>query len=579
MTLRSQRWFGTRNLSGFIHRTTLTPTGVTPRQLEGRPIVGIATSYSEYTPCNLHFRALVNHIRRGVLEAGALPMEFSTVSLGENLLKPTAMLLRNLMAMDVEECIRGYPMDAVVLVGGCDKTLPALLMGSASVDLPTIAAAGGPSDAGHHAGKEIGGATEVWAIAQRLRAGEASEDEFDALEADIMTTPGHCNEMGSASTIASLAEALGMAPLGTAMIPAMDGRRYAAAADAGRRAAEMVQGGPRPSEILVPAAFDNAITLLMALGGSTNAIVHLLALAGRVGVELSLDRFDEISRRTPVLANVRPSGTHLVNALHAAGGVPAVLEELRDVLALDAPTVTGRTLGEELERFGASSDPDVVRARARPLRGEGGIAVLRGTLAPDGAVIKTAAAGDRLTTHRGRAVVFENVLDVQARIDDPDLEVDADSVLVLRNCGPRGGPGMPEWGMLPIPRKLAEAGVQDMVRNSDARMSGTAHGTVVLHAAPEAAVGGPLALVQDGDEIVLDVPNRRLDLLVPEEELERRLVGWRPPAPAYRRGYGALYLGHVMQADQGCDFDFLRRDGDDFEREPLGILDGWIGGW
>ncbi|GAA2436542.1 L-arabinonate dehydratase [Actinomadura vinacea] len=579
-TLRSGRWFGTDDLSGFAHRSTLTPIGLSPEHFDGRPFVGIAQSWSDFAPCNAHFRQVAEHVKRGVAEAGGVALEFPTISLGENLAKPTAMLFRNLMAMDVEESIRMYPMDAVVLLGGCDKTLPAQLMGAASVDLPTVVVTAGPTSPRSYGGRRLGGGTDAWKLAERVRSGAADGSDVAAMEAAIMSTPGHCNEMGSASTITAVSEALGLAPAGSSTVPAMDGRRLAGAAAAGWLAVRMARdGGPQPSRILSREMFENAITLLMALGGSTNTIVHLLALAGRVGVELGLDDFARISARTPLLANLRPSGEFLLQDLDAAGGVPAMLAELAPLLHLDVPTVTGRTLGEEVAGAKAT-DRSVIASLDEPRAPTGGLAVVHGSLAPGGAVIKTSAASPELCVHRGPAVVFENVRDLAARIDDPELDVEPSSVLVLRNSGPKGGPGMPEWGMLPIPAKLLARGVTDMVRVSDARMSGTAFGTNVLHVAPESAAGGPLALVRDGDPIVLDVPAGRLDLEVDPAELERRRAELRPPTPRYRRGYGALYLRHVQQSDKGCDFDFLAKhpeEGPDNEAE--GILEGWHGGW
>ena len=576
--LRSERWFGGRDISGFIHRASLHAEGISRNALAGRPVVGICNSWSELVSCNLHFRGLAEAVKRGVLLAGGLPLEFPTISLGENLMKPTAMLFRNLMAMDVEECIRAYPLDAVVLLGGCDKTVPAQLMGAASADVPAIMITGGPSEPAWFRGRPLGAGTDLWHYADELRAGRMSEAEFDELETAATPSFGHCNEMGTASTMASLVEALGMCLPGTAAIPAVDAARARAAEATGARAVELALGGPPPSQILTAEAFDNAITVLMALGGATNAVIHLIALAGRVGVPLTLDRFHELSRSTPLLANVRPSGEHLVEQLHRAGGIRALLLELAPLLHGDALTVTGGTLAEGFA--GAEVlDRSVIAPLDAPLAAEGGIAVVRGTLAPDGALIKRSAASSELLRHRGPAVVFEDVYDLAARIDDPALDVSPDSVLVLRNAGPKGGPGMPEWGQLPVPKKLLQRGVTDLVRVSDARMSGTAFGTVVLHVAPEAAVGGPLRAVRDGDPIVLDVDAQRLDLDVPVREVERRLAELGPTEPKYRRGYGALYLAHVLQANEGCDFDFLRSDGRPAEREPLGLLSGWVGGW
>jgi dihydroxy-acid dehydratase len=577
--LRSGRWFGNRDLAGFIHRASLHAEGLSRTALDGRPVVGICNSWSELVNCNLHFRGLAEAVKRGVLLAGGLPLEFPTISLGENLMKPTALLYRNLMAMDVEECIRAYPLDAVVLIGGCDKTVPAQLMGAASVDVPAIALTGGPAEPGFFRGRELGAGTDLWHYVDELRAGRMTDAEFAALEAAATPSSGHCNELGTASTMAALVEALGMSLPGTATIPAVDAARARAAEATGTRAVALAREGLRPSTILTREAFDNAITLLMAIGGGTNAVVHLLALAGRVGVPLTLERFDELSRSTPLLANVRPSGEHLFEQLHHAGGIPAVLAELERHLHPDSLTVTGRTISEEIA--GAEVlDRDVIAALDTPRAPEGGVAVLRGSLAPRAAILKTSAASPALLRHRGPAVVFEDVYDVQARIDDPALDVTPDSVLVLRNSGPRGGPGMPEWGQIPIPARLLRAGVTDMVRVSDARMSGTAFGTVVLHVAPESAAGGPLAAVRDGDPIVLDIDSRRIDLDLPAAVIEQRLAEHVPRPPVYRRGYGALYLDHVLQADQGCDFDFLRcLPGEDPQRLPEGLLEGWVGGW
>jgi dihydroxy-acid dehydratase len=575
--LRSSRWFAQRDLSGFIHRSSIQAEGISRHALAGRPVVGICNSWSELVNCNLHFRSLAEAVKRGVLQAGGLPLEFPTISLGENLMKPTTMLFRNLMAMDVEESIRSNPLDAVVLIGGCDKTVPAQLMGAASADIPAIMVTGGPSQPAWFRGRQLGVGTDLWHYADELRAGRMTQGEFDELEAAATPSYGHCNEMGTASTMTSLVEALGMCLPGTASIPAVDARRRRAAEATGARAVALATEGPRPTEILTAEALDNAITLLMAIGGSTNAVIHLLALAGRVGVPLSLERFDELSRRTPVLVNVRPSGEHLIEQLFHAGGVPAVLNELSTLLHGDALTVTGRSLAEGYQ---APLDRSVIAALDAPFAAAAAVAVVRGSHAPDGAVVKRSAASADLLRHRGPAVVFEDIDDLGARIDDPALEVTPDSVLVLRNAGPKGAPGMPEWGQLPIPSKLLRAGVSDMVRISDARMSGTAFGTVVLHIAPEAAIGGPLAAVQDGDPIVLDVDERRLDLDVPGEELARRVERVAPAAPKYRRGYGRLFLDHVLQANEGCDFDFLRHvAGEEAQREPYGLLSGWIGGW
>jgi dihydroxy-acid dehydratase len=575
---KSARWFDGHDVPGFVHRSALRAEGFSRESFDGRPIIGISNSWSEVVNCNMHFRALANAVKRGVLQAGGLPLEFPTIALGEQLMKPTTMLYRNLMAMDVEESLRSYPFDGAVLLGGCDKTVPAQLMGAASADVPSIMITGGTAQPAVFRGRELGVGTDLWHYTDDLRAGRMTVEEYDELEAAAGPSVGHCPEMGTASTMAALVEGLGMTLPGTAAAPAADARRYQAAEAVGRRAVELARDGIRPSAILTPEAFDNAITLLLAVGGSTNAVLHLLALAGRVGVDLQLERFDELARRTPLLVNVRPAGEHLVEQLFHAGGIPAVMRELRPLLHTEALTVAGGTVGENVASAD-TTDRTVVGTLQAPFQGPGGLAVVRGNLAPRGAIIKRSAASESLMAHRGRAVVFDDMADLSARVDDPDLVVDADSVLVLRNVGPRGGPGMPEWGQIPIPQKLLQQGVRDMVRISDARMSGTAFGTVVLHVAPEAAADGPLALVRDGDEIVLDVDANRLELLVDDDELARRLAVLRRPAPKYTRGYGALYLDHVLQADQGCDFDFLRGRSDDPASEPHGVLRGWIGGW
>jgi dihydroxy-acid dehydratase len=576
--LRSARWFAGHDVAGFIHRASVRATGIAPQGLGERPVVGICNPWSDLVSCNLHFRSIAAAVRRGVSDAGGIPFEFPTIAVGENLMKPTSMLYRNLMAMDVEESIRSYPLDAVVLLGGCDKSVPAELMGAASAGVPAVMVTGGPCGPGHFRGRELGVGTDIWRYTDDVRAGRMSLDEYDELEAAVIPSYGHCSEMGTASTMASLCEAMGMTLPRSAAVSALNARRSHIAEESGRRAVRMATDGPCPSDVLTSAAFDNAITVLMALGGSTNAVIHLIAIANRVGVDLRLDRFDEISRRTPVLANVRPSGAHLFEAIERAGGIPAVLHELEDLLDLDALTVSGHTLGEQISGA-VNGDHDVIRPRNNPLSTQGGIGVVRGSLAPDGALIKLSTASPELLKHRGRAVVFEDVYDVAARIDDAGLEIDATSVLVLRNSGPQGGPGMPEWGQIPVPSKLLKQGVTDMVRISDARMSGTAFGTVVLHVAPESAVGGPLLVVRDGDPIVLDVVARRLDLDLPPSEIERRLADTPLPDPKYTRGYGALFLEHVLQANNGCDFDLLGYDESAKVTEPFGILRGWIGGW
>ena len=577
--LRSDEWFGEADLGGFIHRAALRAGGFERVVGDGRPIVGVCPAWSEFVNCNMHFRALSAAVKRGVLAAGGMPLEFPTISLGESLMKPTAMLFRNLMAMDVEESIRAYPMDSVVLIGACDKTLPAQLMGAASADVPAIMLTGGPAEPTIYRGERLGSGTDLWRYADDRRAGLLSDAEWEEIEAAAGASVGHCVEMGTASTMAAIVEALGMSVPGTAAIPANDARRIAAAEATGRRAVAIAREKLRPSQILTEAAFDNAIAVWAAVGGSTNAAIHLLAIAGRAGVSLTLRRIDEVAATIPVLANVRPIGTYLFEDLYRAGGVRAVISELLPLIDGSTTTVMGSTVAEEVAHH-ESSDRDVIAPLAEPVAPAGGLVVVSGSLAPNGALLKSGAASPELLSHRGPAVVFQDIADLGRRIDDPGLEVGPDSVLILRNAGPRGGPGMPEWGMLPIPEKLLRAGVRDMVRISDARMSGTGFGTVVLHVAPEAAVGGPLGLVTDGDVVALDAARRTLDVEVEDRELDRRRDQWAPPEPPYRRGYGAMFLDHVLQADEGCDFDFLRgRDDGDHGAVPLGLLGGWQGGW
>jgi dihydroxy-acid dehydratase len=556
--LRSRNWFGRQDLDGFVHRSWLKAEGFSDVVFDGRPVVGIANSWSELTNCNAHLRQVAEAVKRGVWSAGGFPLEFPTISLGEVLMKPTTMMFRNLMAMDVEECIRAYPLDAVVLLSGCDKTTPAMLMGAASADVPAIAVTGGPMLSGKWRAEELGSGTDGWRLWAERRAGRMSDEEWCEAESCMSRSAGHCMVMGTASTMASMAEALGMTLPGNAAIPAADSRRMALAELAGRRAVEMAAaGGPKPSQILTAEAFDNAIRALMAIGGSTNAVIHLLALAGRAGVPLSLARFDALSRTTPFLLNLRPSGKYLMEDFFYAGGLPVVLKELLPLLSGAAPTVNGHSLADNVRDVRGWNE-DVIRPLGMPLAAEGGLAILTGNLCPDGAVIKVSAASSHLMTHRGKAVVFEDHADLHRRIDDPGLAIDETSVLVLKHVGPRGAPGMPEWGAAPVPARLLRKGVNDMVRISDARMSGTSYGTVVLHVAPESAVGGPLALVRDGDTIQLDVPRRTLSLLVDDAELTRRRAAWTPPTPPFTRGYGRLFLEHVLQASEGCDFDFLR---------------------
>jgi len=574
--LRSAAWLDGDDIPAFIHRASLRAEGLSDDAVRGRPVIGICNSWSELVNCNVHFRALAAAVKRGVLLAGGLPLEFPTISLGESLMKPTAMLFRNLMAMDVEECLRAYPLDGVVLLGGCDKTIPAQLMGAISVDLPTIMISGGPSQPAMFRGRALGVGTDLWHYADDVRAGRMTAEEFAELEAAATPSVGHCPEMGTASTMSSAAEALGMMLAGAASIPAVDSRRAAMAEMTGRRAVELVREDLRPSWILSPRAFDNAVKVLAAIGGSTNAVIHLLAIAGRAGVSLDLGRIDALVREVPVLANVRPSGDHLVEQLFHAGGIPALMREMLPLLEADAETVAGTVA--DRARVAASPDRAVIATLQQPFKAAGGLAVLFGSLAPRGAIVKRSAASGTLDRHHGPALVFNSVQELAARIDDPDLDVTPATVLVLRNAGPKGGPGMPEWGQLPIPQKLLRQGVTDMVRVSDARMSGSAFGTVVLHVCPESYERGPLAAVQDGDMINLNLDARKLDLQVEPATIERRLHELPPSPAAYARGYGKLFLDHVLQADEGCDFDFLRRN-EPPSREPLGILSGWIGGW
>ncbi|MBI2158395.1 MAG: dihydroxy-acid dehydratase [Candidatus Rokubacteria bacterium] len=556
--LRSRNWFGRNDLDGFAHRSWLKTEGFSDLLFDGRPVVGIASSWSELNNCNAHLRQVADAVKRGVWSAGGFPLEFPTISLGEVLMKPTTMLFRNLMAMDVEECIRAYPLDAVVLLSGCDKTTPAMLMGAASADVPAIMVTGGPMLRGTWRTEELGSGTDLWRLWGERRAGRLTDEELCEAESCMSRSSGHCMVMGTASTMAAMAEALGMTLPGNAAIPAPDSRRLALAELSGRRAVEMaLAGGPKPSDVLTGEAFDNAIRADMAIGGSTNAIIHLVAIAGRIGVRLPLERFDALSRTTPLLVNLRPSGKYLMEDFFYAGGLPVVMKELLPLLHGGAQTVNGRSMADNV-RDARCWNEDVIRPLALPLAPEGGTVILVGNLCPDGAVLKQSAASPHLLVHRGRAVVFEDHADLHRRIDDPALPVDETSVLVLKRVGPRGAPGMPEWGAAPIPARLLRRGVKDMVRISDARMSGTSYGTVVLHVAPESAVGGPLALVHDGDEIELDVPKRRLTLRVADEELARRRAAWTPRPPHFARGYGRLFLDHVLQANEGCDFDFLR---------------------
>ncbi len=554
--LRSQAWFGADDLLGrLIHRSWQRKDGAPGDMLDGRPVIGICNTWSELTPCNVHLRELADRVRRGVLEAGGYPVEFPVMSLGESLLRPTAMLFRNLVSMEVEESIRGHPIDGVVLMCGCDKTTPALLMGAASCDLPTIVVSGGPMLGGRYRGAVMGSGKSVYRLVDDVSCGRRRIEDLEDLEAGLSRSVGSCNSMGTASTMAALVEALGVALPHNAAIPAVDSRRRALAQAAGRRAVDLVHEDLRLSRLLTREAFENAIVANAGIGGSTNAVIHLLAIAGRIGVELNLQDFDDIARRVPLLVDLMPAGRFLMEELDDAGGMPAVLRELEPLLHGGALTVTGATLTENNADAGCWNR-EVIRTLDEPLQERGGIRVLRGNLAPDGAIIKAAAASPRLLRHRGPAVVFSGPEDLRRRIEDPALPLDEDSVMVLRDVGPRGYPGMPEVAKMPIPARLLERGIDDVVRISDARMSGTAFGTIVLHVAPESAIGGPLALVRDGDPVVLDVEEGILSLDLPAAELAARQQAWSPPT-SVASGYEELYVRHVQQADRGADFDFL----------------------
>ena len=554
--LRSQRWFGRGDMRSFGHRSRAKQEGFAGEDFLGKPVIAILNTWSDANPCHAHFRTRAEEVKRGVWQAGGFPLEMPVLSVGETFMKPSPMLYRNLLAMEAEEVLRANPVDGAVLLGGCDKTVPGLLMGATSMNLPALFVPAGPMLRGNWRGGVLGSGSDLWKYGTERRAGNLDECAWREMEEGIARSYGTCMTMGTASTMAAAAEALGMTLPGASSIPAADSGHARLASASGRRIVEMVFADLKPRDILTPPAIDNAITVVMALGGSTNAIIHLVAMAGRAGVGLGLDRFDALSRRTPFLANIRPSGEYLMEDFYYAGGLRGLMASIGELLNLGAITANSRTLGENLE--GAQVfNQNVIAPRERPLGPEGGLAVLKGNLAPDGAVIKHTAMERRLLRHAGQAVVFRDYNDLVARIDDPGLAVTADSVLVLQNAGPLGGPGMPEWGMLPLPKKLLEQGVRDMVRISDARMSGTSYGACVLHVAPESFVGGPLALVREGDVIELDVPARQLSLKVPEEELARRRAEWRPRDFPHPRGFGALYARHVTQANRGCDFDFL----------------------
>jgi dihydroxy-acid dehydratase len=554
--LRSHRWYGVDDMRSFGHRSRTAQMGFHRTDYAGKPVIAILNTWSDINPCHTHFRQRAEEVKRGIWQAGGFPVEMPAMSLSEPFQKPTSMLYRNLLAMEAEELLRAYPADGCVLMGGCDKTTPGLVMGALSMNLPSIFLPAGPMLRGDFRGQFLGSGSDTWKYWAELRAGNITQDDWREVEAGIARAPGHCMTMGTASTMTSAAEALGLTLPGAASIPAADSRHAQMATLTGKRIVDMVWEDLKIRDIVDARAVDNAVTTVLALGGSTNAVVHLVAIARRAGVRLDLARFDELARRTPVLANVRPSGKYLMEDFFYAGGLRGLLARLADLVDGRAPTVNGRTLGENVADARVWND-DVILPRERPLVAGDGLAVLTGNLAPRGAVTKPPAMEARLHKHTGPAVVFSSYDDMAARIDDPALAVTADSVIVLQGAGPQGGPGMPEWGQLPIPKKLLKEGVRDMVRISDARMSGTSYGACVLHVTPESHVGGPLALVRDGDLVSLDVPARRLELLVDDAELARRRAAWLAPPPRYYRGFGALYLKHVTQADEGCDFDFL----------------------
>lgn len=567
--LRSWLWFGGEDLRSFGHRSRAKQMGYAAEDFSNKPVIGIINTWSDLTTCHSHFRTRAEEVKRGVWQAGGFPVELPAMPVNETFMKPSPMMYRNFLAMETEELLRSQPIDGVVLMGGCDKTTPGLLMGAISMNLPAVYLPAGPMLRGNWNGQVLGSGSDVWKYWAEKRAGRISDCDWSEMEDGIARSPGHCMTMGTASTMTSIAETLGMTLPGASSIPAVDANHSRMATACGRRIVEMVWADLKPRDILSAASFENAITADMAIGGSTNAIIHLVALAGRAGIKLELKKFDEISERTPMIANLRPSGKYLMEDFYYAGGLRALLKEIGELLDLDCLTVSGATLGANIQsarRSNPEGNAEVICSLDNPVSSKGGTAVLYGNLAPNGAVIKPTAAESRLLQHVGPAVVFKDYENMIARIDDEDLVVDENSVLVLQNAGPLGGPGMPEWGMLPIPKKLLKKGVRDMVRLSDARMSGTAYGACVLHVAPESFVGGPLALVRDGDLIELDVANRKLDLRVSDDELAQRRSRWKPEAPRYERGFGALYVGHVTQADQGCDFDFLHAGGE--TREP-----------
>jgi dihydroxy-acid dehydratase len=558
--LRSHRWYGVNDLRSFGHRSRTAQMGYERADYAGKPVIGIINTWSDINACHTHFKQRVEEVKRGVWEAGGFPVELPAMTLSEPFQKPTTMMYRNFLAMEAEEALRSYPADGAVLMGGCDKTTPALLMGAISMNLPAIFMPAGPMLRGSWRGNALGSGSDVWKYWAELRAGTITSEDWGEIEQGIARSPGHCMTMGTASTMTSAAEALGMTLPGAASIPAADSRHAVMATRTGKRIVEMVWDDLKPSDLITEDAIHNAVSSVLAIGGSTNAVVHLIALARRAGLKLDMEAFDRVARETPLLANIRPSGAYLMEDFYYAGGLPAVLKQLAigGRLKTGARTVNGATIGDNVERA-AIYNEDVIRPLNNPLVASDSLAVLRGNLAPDGAIIKPPAAESHLHKHAGKAVVFEDYNDMAARIDDPDLDVDENSVLVLKNAGPIGAPGMPEWGQLPIPKKVLAKGVRDMVRVSDARMSGTSYGACVLHVAPESFIGGPLALVRDGDVIELDIPGRRLSMQVSDEELDRRRAAWKRPPPRYGRGYGRLFSEHVSQANEGCDFDFLER--------------------
>lgn len=564
-TLRSYRWYGPDSLRAFGHRSRARQSGLGESDFYGKPVVGILNTWTDLNSCHLHFKTTVESVKRGVLQGGGLPMEIPVMSCGETLTKPTSMLYRNFLAMEAEEMIRANPIDCAVLLGGCDKSTPALIMGAISAGVPAIYVPSGPMIKGNWRGQVLGSGSDVWGYWDERRAGNLTEEEWKEIEGGIARSPGHCMTMGTASTMTAMAEVMGFTVPGASSVPAMDANHQRLAAEAGRLAVNNAWEGPKPKELATRQSFENAIAVDMAIGGSTNAIVHLLAVAGRAGVNLSLNDFDEISRKTPLITDLRPAGRFLMEDFYFAGGLTAVLKTMQPILHMDHPTVNGMTLGQNVMNAKVHNN-EVIRPLDDPISKDGGTTVLGGNLAPNGAVIKHSAADSALLKHSGPAIVFDNYRELSEKIDDPNLPVTKDSVLVLRNAGPVGAPGMPEWGMLPIPKKLLKEGVRDMVRVSDARMSGTSYGTCVLHVTPESAVGGPLAIVEDGDVISLDVESRTINLDLPEEEIVKRTKDLPERKSLHARGYTKLYLDHVTQADKGCDFDFL--EGDEKSPEP-----------